>query len=188
MLLLLLLLLRSVQVGLLNADGNDIPLALANATAATPSSPLLMAPGTTAVLNSTRYKSNTTTSSSVVLLISQPSQTFRFQLGAAGQPAALSLLRDFSAPVNIDGDAYDDSSSMQFVAQYDSNPFARWVGGSIMPHMHFKCSESLCVLPATVGCGRVCCASRASTCGSPNTVSAPCSILGSTTAWLLACG
>jgi hypothetical protein len=95
-------------------------------TASLPSGPLLMAPGTTAVLNTSQYNSNTTISSSVILLVSQPAQTFRFELGAAGQPAALSLLRDFSAPVYVEGDAYEDSGSVRFLAMYDSNPFARW--------------------------------------------------------------
>jgi hypothetical protein len=80
-----------------------------------------MAPGTTAVLNS-----NASGSSSVILLVPQHIQTFKFELGVAGQPAALSLLRDYSAPVDVEGDAYDDSSSVRFLAMYDRNPFARW--------------------------------------------------------------
>jgi hypothetical protein len=115
-----------LQIGLLDGDGDDIPLTLSNMTASPGTSPLLMAPGSTAVLNTSQYNSNTTVSSSVILLVSQPGQTFSFELGAAGEPAALSLLRDFSAPVDVEGAAYEESGSVRFPAMYDSNPFARW--------------------------------------------------------------
>ena len=89
-----------VKVGLLDAAGADLPLALDGEDAAN-------APTTR------------------VLELTEASQTFRI-VGIAAQPVP-SLLRDFSAPVVLDYPYSDDE--LAFLMAHDSDPFNRWEAG-----------------------------------------------------------
>ena len=95
-----------VAVGLLNAQGVDLPLQLAGATL--PEEAQVHAVPTTMVLE-----------------LTQPSQRFTFTSISA--PPVPSLLRDFSAPVNLDF-AYTDDE-LAFLFAHDSDPFNRWEAG-----------------------------------------------------------
>ena len=95
-----------VAVGLLNAQGVDLPLQLAGATL--PEEAQVHAVPTTMVLE-----------------LTQPSQRFTFTSISA--PPVPSLLRDFSAPVNLDF-AYTDDE-LAFLFAHDSDPFTRWEAG-----------------------------------------------------------
>lgn len=89
-------------IGLLGADGKDLPLQLDGE--AIPS-------GTTRVLDFT-----------------EASQSFRFVGLPKGPRAPLpSLLRDFSAPVIVDADYSDEE--LTFLLAHDSDPFNRWEAG-----------------------------------------------------------
>ena len=89
-------------VGLLTLDGSDLPLQLEGEK---------KPGGTTRVLD-----------------LTQPSQTFRFVNVAS--PVVPSLLRGFSAPVNVDARYGDDE--LAFLATRDSDPFNRWEAGQRM--------------------------------------------------------
>ena len=95
-----------VAVGLLNAQGVDLPLQLAGATL--PEEAQVHAVPTTMVLE-----------------LTQPSQRFTFT--GLSAPPVPSLLRDFSAPVNLDF-AYTDDE-LAFLFAHDSDPFNRWEAG-----------------------------------------------------------
>ena len=95
-----------VAVGLLNAQGVDLPLQLAGATL--PEEAQVHAVPTTMVLE-----------------LTQPSQRFTFTSISA--PPVPSLLRNFSAPVNLDF-AYTDDE-LAFLFAHDSDPFNRWEAG-----------------------------------------------------------
>ena len=95
-----------VTVGLLNAQGVDLPLQLAGAT----------------LPEEAEVHTVLTT---MVLELTQPSQRFVFT-GIAAPPVP-SLLRDFSAPVNLDF-AYTDDE-LAFLFAHDSDPFNRWEAG-----------------------------------------------------------
>ena len=95
-----------VAVGLLNAQGVDLPLQLAGATL--PEEAQVHAVPTTMVLE-----------------LTQPSQRFTFT--GISAPPVPSLLRDFSAPVNLDF-AYTDDE-LAFLFAHDSDPFNRWEAG-----------------------------------------------------------
>lgn len=87
-------------VGLLNNEGDDIALKLAD-------------------------DKNQNDISTSVLPITQTEQTFKF-MNVNSRPTP-SLLRDFSAPVKINYD-YSDRD-LQFLLAYDSDPFSRWDAG-----------------------------------------------------------
>ena len=90
-----------VAVGLLDAHGKDLPLLLDSASS-------LDAAGTTVILNLTAEQ-----------------QTFRFvQINAEPVP---SLLRNFSAPVQLEFD-YSDAQ-LAFLMAHDSDAFNRWEAG-----------------------------------------------------------
>jgi aminopeptidase N len=89
-------------IGLLTADGGDLPLQLEGE--ARPG-------GTTRVLDFT-----------------QPAQTFRFV--NVTSPVVPSLLRGFSAPVNVDAQYSDEE--LAFLAAHDTDPFNRWEAGQRM--------------------------------------------------------
>ena len=89
-----------VKVGLLDAAGADLPLAMDGED-------LANAPTTR------------------VLELTEASQTFRL-IGIPGQPVP-SLLRDFSAPVVLDYPYSDDE--LAFLMAHDSDPFNRWEAG-----------------------------------------------------------
>ncbi len=95
-----------VAVGLLNAQGVDLPLQLVGETL--PEEAQVHAVPTT-----------------VVLELTQPSQRFTFT--GISAPPVPSLLRDFSAPVNLDF-AYTDDE-LAFLFAHDSDPFNRWEAG-----------------------------------------------------------
>ncbi|HVY06420.1 MAG TPA: aminopeptidase N [Burkholderiales bacterium] len=86
-------------IGLVGPDGKDMPLQLA---------------GESSAASGTR-----------VLSITQAAQTFEF-IGVAKQPVP-SLLRGFSAPVNL-GIDYDDGDLTHLMA-HDSDAFNRWEAG-----------------------------------------------------------
>ncbi len=86
-------------IGLLDAQGRDLPLRLEGETAAH---------GTTRVLE-----------------LKEPETTFTF-VGIEAEPLP-SLLRDFSAPVIIEYDYSDDA--LAFLLAHDSDPFNRWEAG-----------------------------------------------------------
>ncbi len=86
-------------VGLLGADGRDLPLRLE---------------GDAAPAATTR-----------VLELAEPSQTFRFV--GVDEPPVPSLLRDFSAPVIVEY-RYSDAE-LAFLAAHDSDAFNRWEAG-----------------------------------------------------------
>jgi aminopeptidase N len=88
-----------VAVGLITADGRDLPLQLESETR----------PGPT-----TR-----------VLELTQPMQRFRF-INVPERPIP-SLLRNFSAPVIVDFRYSDDE--LAFLSSHDSNSFNRWEAG-----------------------------------------------------------
>ena len=88
-----------VAVGLLGADGRDLPLQLQGAAVST--------------------------STTMVLELTAPSQTFRFT-GVKEAPTP-SILRNFSAPVILEYD-YTDAQLMHLFSQ-DSDPVNRWEAG-----------------------------------------------------------
>ncbi len=89
-------------LGLIGADGKDLPLQLDGEAAAG---------DTTRVLNFTEAR-----------------QTFRFvNLPKGPRPPLPSLLRNFSAPVIVDVDYSDDE--LTFLLAHDSDPFNRWEAG-----------------------------------------------------------
>ncbi len=90
-----------LALGLLGADGVEIPLQLAGETAAT-------APGTR------------------VFELREPVEVLRFANVGSGRPVP-SLLRGFSAPVKL---VYEYSDAeLQFLMSHDSDPFNRWEAG-----------------------------------------------------------
>ena len=93
-----------LAVGLLGADGRSLALTL---DAPQP-------PNTASAANNT-----------VVLDITEPKQVFRFT-GVAEAPVA-SLLRDFSAPVNVEMERA--SGELEFMCAHDPDPFNRWDAG-----------------------------------------------------------
>ncbi|HDS1778342.1 TPA: aminopeptidase N [Pseudomonas putida] len=88
-----------VELGLLDADGNDLPLQLAGEDAAQ---------GTSRVLS-----------------VTEAEQTFTFQ-GIQAKPLP-SLLRGFSAPVKLSFPY--DRDQLMFLMQHDSDGFNRWEAG-----------------------------------------------------------
>ncbi|WP_145130150.1 aminopeptidase N [Pseudomonas sp. URMO17WK12:I11] len=88
-----------VELGLLDAQGNDLPLQLA---------------GESAAVGSTR-----------VLSVTEAEQTFVFQ-GIQARPLP-SLLRGFSAPVKLSFPY--DRDQLMFLMQHDSDGFNRWEAG-----------------------------------------------------------
>ena len=88
-----------LAVGLLGADGRDLPLQLAGEAAPA---------GTTRVLR-----------------VAAAEQSFRFTGLAA--PPVVSLLRGFSAPVRLDFPYGEDE--LAFLFAHDSDPFNRWEAG-----------------------------------------------------------
>ncbi|MDZ3990643.1 aminopeptidase N [Pseudomonas sp. Teo4] len=88
-----------VELGLLNAEGNDLPLRLAGESAAA---------GTTRVLS-----------------VTEAEQTFTFE-GIPAKPLP-SLLRGFSAPVKLSFPY--DRDQLMFLMQHDSDGFNRWEAG-----------------------------------------------------------
>ncbi|WP_028632390.1 aminopeptidase N [Pseudomonas parafulva] len=88
-----------VELGLLDAQGNDLPLQLAGEPAAG---------GTTRVLS-----------------VTEAEQTFTFQ-GVQAKPLP-SLLRGFSAPVKLSYPY--DRNQLMFLMQHDSDGFNRWEAG-----------------------------------------------------------
>ncbi|MHA6161183.1 aminopeptidase N [Pseudomonas sichuanensis] len=88
-----------VALGLLDAQGNDLPLRLAGESAAS---------GTSRVLS-----------------VTEAEQTFTFE-GIASQPLP-SLLRGFSAPVKLSFPY--DRDQLMFLMQHDSDGFNRWEAG-----------------------------------------------------------
>jgi aminopeptidase N len=89
-------------VGLVGSDGADVPLQLE---------------GESAPRSTTR-----------VLELTQPAQTFRFV--GVRSPVVPSLLRGFSAPVTAE--ARLDDADLAFLAAHDSDPFNRWEAGQRM--------------------------------------------------------
>ena len=95
-----------VAVGLLNAQGQDLPLQLENATA-------------------TDEIEVHTVPTTVVLELTESTQHFTFT-GIEHAPVP-SLLRNFSAPVVLEYDYSDDE--LAFLLAHDSDPFNRWEAG-----------------------------------------------------------
>ncbi len=95
-----------VAVGLLDAEGRDLPLHLEGRPHA--GNPASAAAPTT-----------------VVLELTEVTQTFRFT-DVAEKPVP-SLLRNFSAPVILDFEA--SSAELAFLMAHDSDPFNRWEAG-----------------------------------------------------------
>ena len=91
-----------VTVGLLGADGRDLPLVLEGESADPHRAP-----------------------TSMVLELREMQQTFRFT-GITTRPVP-SLLRNFSAPVTLDITYSDDE--LAFLMANDSDPFNRWEAG-----------------------------------------------------------
>lgn len=89
-----------LHVGLLDAQGRDIPLRLENGATAPPRN-------------------------GGVLSLTAPMQTFRFR--GVPEPRALSLNRGFSAPVNIR--VSQSGAERAFLMAHDSDAFARWEAG-----------------------------------------------------------
>lgn len=89
-----------LHVGLLDAQGRDIPLRLENEATAPPRN-------------------------GRVLSLTAPMQTFRFR--GVPEPRALSLNRGFSAPVNIR--VSQSGAERAFLMAHDSDAFARWEAG-----------------------------------------------------------
>ncbi len=98
-----------VAVGLLDADGSDLPLRLAGVGSepAADDSEVRAAPSTR------------------VLELTESRQTFTFT-GIERRPVP-SLLRNFSAPVILDIEYSDDE--LAFLLAHDSDPFNRWEAG-----------------------------------------------------------
>ncbi|MDD2064573.1 aminopeptidase N [Pseudomonas sp. SIMBA_065] len=88
-----------VELGLLDAEGNDLPLRLAGEAAAA--------------------------GSSRVLSVTEAEQTFTFE-GITAKPLP-SLLRGFSAPVKLSFPY--DRDQLMFLMQHDSDGFNRWEAG-----------------------------------------------------------
>ncbi len=97
-----------VKVGLIARDGCDIPLRLLGETS--------------------------TAGTSRLLIVSEPQQRFTFT-DVYEQPVP-SLLRDFSAPVNVRFD-YDDDE-LAFLLAHDSDEFARWDAGQQLAIRHIQ--------------------------------------------------
>ncbi len=95
-----------VAVGLIDAQGNDLPLRLKHDSA--PDDHAIRPLPTTMVLELTEH-----------------TQTFSFE--GIEQAPVPSLLRDFSAPVVLDYDYTDDE--LAFLLAHDSDPFNRWEAG-----------------------------------------------------------
>ncbi len=95
-----------VAVGLIDAQGNDLPLRLKHDSA--PDDHAIRPLPTTMVLELTEH-----------------TQTFSFE-GIEHAPVP-SLLRDFSAPVVLEYDYTDDE--LAFLLAHDSDPFNRWEAG-----------------------------------------------------------
>ena len=95
-----------VAVGLIDADGHDLPLTL-ESTIAFDEVEVHPAPTT------------------LVLELTEAKQSFTFS-GITRQPVP-SLLRNFSAPVVLDYDYSDDE--LAFLLAHDSDPFNRWEAG-----------------------------------------------------------
>jgi aminopeptidase N len=95
-----------VAVGLIDAQGNDLPLRLKHDSA--PDDHVIRPLPTTMVLELTEH-----------------TQTFSFE--CIEQAPVPSLLRDFSAPVVLDYDYTDDE--LAFLLAHDSDPFNRWEAG-----------------------------------------------------------
>jgi aminopeptidase N len=108
-----------VAVGLLGADGRDLPLRLDGAV-------------------STKRAPTT-----VVLELTEPTQTFRFK-GIDEKPTP-SLLRGFSAPVVLEYD-YTDAELLHLFS-HDSDPVNRWEAGQRLA------MERLLVLTSAVAAG-----------------------------------
>jgi len=94
-----------VAVGLLNADGRDVPLQLESAG------------------GSANHAHSLPTT--IVLELTQSKQSFTFV--GVKQPPVPSLLRNFSAPVVLDAN-YSDQQ-LAFLLAHDSDPFNRWEAG-----------------------------------------------------------
>jgi aminopeptidase N len=94
-----------VAVGLLNANGDDLPLQLEGAKR-----------------SDSRVQSLPTT---IVLELTQSKQSFTFV--GIKQPPVPSLLRNFSAPVVLEAN-YSDQQ-LAFLLAHDSDPFNRWEAG-----------------------------------------------------------
>ena len=94
-----------VQLGLIAADGQDLPVQVAPA------------------LNSAGME--TWTSASQVLHFTEAEQTFVFS--GLAQPPVLSLFRDFSAPVKVE--FQQSPQELLFRLQHDSDGFNRWDAG-----------------------------------------------------------
>lgn len=95
-----------VAVGLIDAQGNDLPLRLKHDTA--PHDQAIRPLPTTLVLE-----------------LKEPTQVFSFE--GVEQAPVPSLLRDFSAPVVLEYDYTDDE--LAFLLAHDSDPFNRWEAG-----------------------------------------------------------
>lgn len=95
-----------VAVGLLDADGSDLPLQLASDS----------------VRDEVEVHAAPTT---LVLELTEPKQRFTFT--GIQRPPVPSLLRNFSAPVVLDHDYSDDE--LAFLLAHDSDPFNRWEAG-----------------------------------------------------------
>lgn len=135
-------------------DGREIPFKLSNAAVSAQSKrdgsvPLLMPPGTTAVIDDEGYKrlalnstyTNTVNASngsyiqysslaySPILLASQSQQTFTFKLGADVQFGSVSWLRGFSAPVGLISEQQSWVDELILLAKHDRDPYARcaWI-------------------------------------------------------------
>jgi aminopeptidase N len=91
-----------VRVGLLGADGRDLPLQLVGEPA--------------------ELRSDAPGEQSVLLQLREPTQSFTFQ-GVRERPAA-SLLRGFSAPVRLESDCTDADLLLRMA--HDSDPYCRW--------------------------------------------------------------
>ena len=91
-----------LAVGLLDSEGNDIPLQVADEVASSGAS-----------------------SGTKVLGVTKPEQTFVFE-NVSQEPVA-SVLRDFSSPVKIIMDRSEDE--LAFLLANDNDPFNRWDAG-----------------------------------------------------------
>src|SRR6185436_15910228 len=97
-----------LAVGLVDADGRDIVPKLESGRAF--------------------GKGNFTSSDTLVLAFTQPEESFVFS-GVEEEPVP-SLLRGFSAPVQVRYD-YSDAELTHLLA-FDSDPFNRWEAGQVM--------------------------------------------------------
>jgi aminopeptidase N len=115
------------QVGLVGPDGQDLPLRL---KAASSSSKSKGGKGSSKASTSSTTAEGVTysaglagsISTSVVLLVDSSSKGFTFT--ALPDKPCISLLRDFSAPVQLEVEGETDKQ-LGFLAQHDSNAFAR---------------------------------------------------------------